>query len=250
MGIAYTHDELRMLIAAHALDALDADDATAVREHLVGCTECQASFDEAIEIATAIALTAPVADPPPALRDRILAAAIGERAAPAAIVALRPRRRFVEIVTPSRNLAAAFALAAGLLGVLYLSARQDVRDLEARGDAAAIIAQALSRPGTRVVALSGPGGAGGGAVVLAANRRPLVVAALAPAPPGKVWEVWAIGGDGTPVSAGLLRGGDEVSVELARDVAPGSTVAITIEPDDGAAHQGPTGPIALSGGIS
>jgi anti-sigma-K factor RskA len=246
----HTHDELRELVSAHALGALDAADVRSVEDHLEGCAACRASYDAAIETAAALALSVPAADPPPGLRDRVLAAARSDRhPAIATATVPRRRRRFVEIFTPSRNLAAAFALAAGLLGVLYLGARQDVRDLEAQAEATRLVAGALSQPGSRVVALEGPGGSGG-AVVLAADRRPVVVAGLLEAPPGKVWEVWTIPAGGQPVSVGLLHGGDDHAVELDGAIAPGSTVAITIEPDDGLHHAGPTGAIALSGGVS
>lgn len=252
---SYTHEELEVLVSAHALDALEPAEAEAVQAHLAGCAPCRAAFDEALETAAALAMGVPGAEPPADLRDRILSAA---RATPqaspapaaAAPVVARPRRRFTEIFTPSHNFAAAFALAAGLLGVLYLSERSRASDLEAQRDASALVSHAIAAPGARVVALSGPGGTGGGAVVLAADRKPLVVADLLPAPPGKVWEVWTIPPDGKPVSVGLMRGGPENVVELSQPLDPAATVAITPEPDDGTPHAGPTGTIALSGGLS
>ena len=98
--------------------------------------------------------------------------------------------------------------------------------------------------------LSGPGGDGGGAVVLAADRKPLVVADLLPAPPGKVWEVWTIPQRrrarlGRP-DAGRLR----QRAELQQPLAPGTTVAITPSPTTARSTRGPTGSIALSGGVS
>jgi anti-sigma-K factor RskA len=264
---SYTHEELEVLVSAHALDALEPAEADAVQAHLAGCASCRAAFDEALETAAALALGVPGAEPPADLRDRILtaaratpqdsvapAAAAPAAAAPAAQAvgapAARPRRRFREIFTPSRNFAAAFALAAALLGVLFLSERDRTGKLEAERDSAALVSQALAAPGARVVALSGPGGTGGGAVVLASDRKPLVVADLLPAPPGKVWEVWTIPPDGKPVSVGLMRGGPENVLELPQQLDPTSTVAITPEPDDGTQHAGPTGSIALSGGLS
>src|SRR4051794_31251347 len=122
---AYTHEELEVLVSAHALDALEPAEADAVQEHLAGCASCRAAFDEALETAAALALSVPGAEPPADLRDRILTAARAtpqESPAPAAAVAAaverKPRRRFREVFTPSRNFAAAFALAAALLGVL------------------------------------------------------------------------------------------------------------------------------------
>ncbi len=250
----YTHEELEMLVTVHALDALEPDEAVAVQEHLAGCAACRAAFDEAIETAAALAMSVPGAEPPADLRDRILAAARAtpqESAAPVAAPAVkRQRRRFSEIFTPSRNFAGAFALAAVLFGVLFVSERNRASDLASQRDASALVSQALAAPGARVVSLSGAGGSGGGAVVLAADRKPLIIADLLPAPPGKVWEIWSIPAGGTPVSVGLMRGGDENVAELQQPLDPSATVAITPEPDDGTQHAGPTGTVALSGGLS
>ncbi len=62
--------------------------------------------------------------------------------------------------------------------------------------------------------------------------------------------MWTIPAGGTPVSVGLMQGGSENVLELQRPLAAGTTVAITAEPDDGTQHGGPTGSIALSGGLS
>ena len=253
---AHIHEELEVLVSAHALDGLDAAEAEAVDAHLAGCESCRAAFHAALETAAALAMSVPAVDPPADLRDRILAAARAtpqENAAPVPAIApvgRRQRRRFSEVFTPSRNFAAAFALAAGLLGVLYLSERDRAGTLESQQAASALVSEALSAPGTRVVPLSRPGGGGGGAVVLAANRKPLVVSDLLPAPPGKVWEVWTIPADGKPISAGLMRGGPEGVLELQNPVDRTTTVAITAEPDDGNVHAGPTGSIVLSGGLA
>src|SRR5262245_52773497 len=138
---AYTHEELEVLVSLHALDALEPDEAAAVEAHLADCDACRTAYDAALETAGMLALSAPDAAPPAELRERILTAARAapqEPAADAAVVALpvepvaepvapapakRQRKRFREVFTPSRNFAAAFAIAAGLLGVLYLSER-------------------------------------------------------------------------------------------------------------------------------
>lgn len=257
---SHTHDELKVLVSAHALDALDPADAAAVDAHLAGCESCRAAFDEALETAAALTLSVPPAQPPADLRERILAAARATQrdaavAAPVAAAASAPaakrqRRRFSEIFTPSRNFAAAFAIAAALLGVLYVSERDKASTLQAERDNSALVGQALAAPGAQVVPLSGPNGEGGGALVLAADRKPLVVSDLLPAPPGKVWEVWTIPAGGAPVSAGLMHGGSDNVLVVPNPVDKGTTVAITAEPDDGAPHGGPTGSIALSGGLS
>ena len=154
---SYTHDELEVLVSAHALDALDRADAAAVDAHLAGCETCRAAFDEALETAAALALSVPPAEPPADLRERILVAARATpqehpAASPAfadapAAAARRPRRRFAEIFTPSRNFAAAFAIATALLGVLYVAERDKTSTLQAERDSSALVSQALAAPG-------------------------------------------------------------------------------------------------------
>ena len=265
----YTHEELELLVSLHALDALEPDEAAAVAAHLAECDACRAAFDEARETAAMLALTAPGAEPPADLRERILTAARAtpqeppELLTPAAeapaepVVApavtpspARKRRRFREVFTPSRNFAAAFAIAAGLLGVLYLSERNTNDQLRSERDASALVGQVLAAPGAHVVALTAPGGGTGGAVLVSDQHKPVVVADLLPAPPGKIWEVWTIPADGKPVSAALMKGGDQNVVQLPESVPDGTTIAITPEPDDGTQHAAPTGQIALSGGVN
>ena len=93
--------------------------------------------------------------------------------------------------------------------MLYVAERDKTSTLQAERDSSALVSQALAAPDAQVVPLSGPGGQGGGALVLASDRKPLVVSDLLPAPPGKVWEVWTIPADGVPVSAGLMQGGSD-----------------------------------------
>ena len=153
--------------------------------------------------------------------------------------------------TPSRNFAAAFAIAAGLLGVLYLSERDKTSTLQAERDNAALVSQALAAPGAQVVPLSGPGGEGGGGVVLAAERKPLVVVRSAARSARQ-----GLGGldDSRRRRAGLgglMKGGTENVVVAAGDASPeGRRSPSRAEPDDGTQHAAPTGSIALSGGVN
>src|SRR4051794_230621 len=161
----HTHEELQLLVSLHALDALEPDEAAAVAAHLTDCDACRTAFDEALETAAMLALTAPGAEPPAGLRERILTSAratpqdavqvaapvttagpaVAAPAAPAPVPD-RPRRRFREVFTPSRNFAAAFAIAAGLLGVLYLSERSTNDQLRSERAASALVGQVLAAP--------------------------------------------------------------------------------------------------------
>jgi anti-sigma-K factor RskA len=67
-------DTTAALIAAHALGALDEDDATEAERLIAGSDACRRVFEEALETAAALAVATVAVEPPPELRERILAA--------------------------------------------------------------------------------------------------------------------------------------------------------------------------------
>jgi anti-sigma factor RsiW len=67
--------EVAALLSAHALGALDPDEADEAERLIAASDECRQAFEEALETAAAIALAIEPVEPPPELRERILAAA-------------------------------------------------------------------------------------------------------------------------------------------------------------------------------
>jgi hypothetical protein len=175
-----SHEDYRDDCAAFALGVLDEDEAAALRTHLASCEECRLEFERLAVVSEALGRGVSPLTAPPELRARVLAAVAAEprhRAAPAAIVTPRTARRRVPRVAFGVGIAAALALAVGLLvGTLALA------------------------PGgspTRVVAaLVAPAPRWGGAPAPVAQLREtgataeLVVSRMPPAPAGKVYEVW------------------------------------------------------------
>ncbi|HKR01911.1 MAG TPA: anti-sigma factor [Pyrinomonadaceae bacterium] len=74
------HEEYREMVAARALDALDAAEARELDAHLATCAECRAEWDAWQETAASLAYAAPAAEPSPGLRSRILASIRAEGA--------------------------------------------------------------------------------------------------------------------------------------------------------------------------
>jgi anti-sigma-K factor RskA len=60
------------MLTAHALGALERDEALALEEHLATCPECRAELDQWYATAAALAYSAPPAEPSANLRTRIL----------------------------------------------------------------------------------------------------------------------------------------------------------------------------------
>ena len=83
--------------------------------------------------------------------------------------------------------------------------------------------------------------------------RSLVVAAAAGIAPvaGHSHELWVIPADGTPRSMGILPGADpmhmRVDAPMARQLAEGATLALSVEPTGGSPTGLPTGPVIAAG---
>ena len=75
-----TCDEIRDLAAPFVLDALDAAEMGAIREHLATCAEPHPEFAELGSVLPVLAASVPMVEPPAALKSRIMAAAAAELA--------------------------------------------------------------------------------------------------------------------------------------------------------------------------
>lgn len=198
-----TNQDLHELTAAYALDALDDDDRRVFEEHLGECDDCRAELasmeDTAGALAYAVEGPAPSAD----LRTRIVAAAQAERPT---VVALRPHRTRLYVATAAA-IAACAALAIGLT----------------------LAFQGGGGPASSRLALS----------VSSSGAAQLASVGFAPAPAGKVYEVWLIQG-GVPSPADVFKGGSRHVSELGQ-VPKGTVIAVTVERAPGAKQ--PTGKI-------
>lgn len=175
-----SHDDYRDDCAAFALGALGEDEAAALRDHLATCEECRLELEQLAVVSEALSRGVPPLAAPPELRARVLAAVVAEPRRlpePGAIAPSRAPRRRVPRFAFQISVAAALALALGLLvGTLAL---------------------APGSPQTHVVAaLVAPAQRWGVARAPVAQLREtgttaeLVVSRMPPAPAGKVYEVW------------------------------------------------------------
>lgn len=228
------HDELRDLLGAFALDAVDEGERRAVEAHLGGCEACRREVAEHREIAARlVAVDLPA---PPEVWNRIRERMDAEPARP---VPLEARRR-PRFAGAAAAVAAAAVLIAGVLG-------WRVYDLERRlddgGGLAAAAREALADPDAVRLAMRSTGGeVEVDAVVLPDGRGYLVEDNLDAVADDRTYQLWALAGD-EAVSAGLL--GPDPGVSAFR-VGPGTdALAITVEAAVGAIA--PTGdPIALA----
>ena len=241
------HDQ-HSLSGAYALDALEggAERDRFIR-HLSRCQSCASEVRGFREVSTALAFAA-AAEPPPELRDRVLAAAARTRQLPPEIKThARPRRtRSWAPWVPwiSGVVAAASIVAAVLFGFAQVHTQHELNQAQAENQAISLL---LSSPQVTLLSHSTTKG-GVATVVLAAARHQLVVVTndLPALPAGKVYQLWLINKQKT-VSAGLLppATSGRTAPVLASGVVKGDTLGLTVEPAPGSVKPTTTPILAL-----
>jgi anti-sigma-K factor RskA len=261
-----SHDDLRELSGVYALGALEGQDRVRFESHLASCAECAAEVRALRAVGHGLAPIVEQQDPPPALRDRVMARA-GASAAEDAV----PRRG----PAMPRWLAAAAALAAVSIGLYAATLRVRIQTLEIELSDLRTRAVALERDLERVrreadtargaafvlaahdvlrIDLAGqpPAPSATGRVFWSPSRGLVFSAADLPAvPPGRVYQLWVLRGPtDPPVSAGLVHSEPSGTGILSTGplTIPGATgLAVSLEPEGGV--PAPTGDIYLVGRI-
>ena len=228
------HRELQDLIPAHALHALDADDALLLEEHVVTCETCRLDLDALRETTALLAFaTAPV-EPPARLRAAILDAVA--ETVPEAATPRRARLAFLRGALAGTLAGAAVAL------VIGITLHSQLSDARSSRDAQSALVSSLIDPSTRVQPLAGKLQ---GAVVRNGGSGKLVLVNLPNTAKGRTYEAWLIGADKVPVPAGTFAGGKALVVPLRGNAGKATTVAITVE-DTGGSSKPTSQPVATA----
>lgn len=272
------HDTIGARLDEYALGQLSREERHDVEAHVRECEVCSADLRDLRLVMEHLARTADEATPPAALRQRVLDALASEPQEPplsaldGRVVPLPPARTAVRSRPAIGWLAAAAAVILALGTVLYYSnssrqyleselrnAEGTVTDLEGRlaeyTGQADLALSILTAGDMRSIALARPNAtaASTARAYWSPTRGLLVVADQLPMPPpGRIYQVWLIGGGQQPFSAGLLGAqGTARGMLIApppAGLAPGAvTVAVTDEPPGGRAA--PTGSMSLVGSI-
>jgi len=269
-----THDELRELTGAYALGALSDAERHALEAHLPTCGDCAREVRELAAVAGGLAFAVPQVDPPAALRDRVLSAAVAPESARVQPIRSATGAPPVRASLLPSWLAAAAALAAVAIGLYAMTLRERVGRLEEQlreanaraegverqlnvaqssADRARQIASVLDAPDVRAIDLAGQKGApsANGRAFWSLSRGLVFTAANLPAPPaGRQYQLWVIPKDSKPVSAGMLDFNDGRTVALVdpSTASRGGSVAVTLEPAGGVPQ--PTSDPILVGSLS
>ena len=271
------HDTIGAMLDEYALGQLSQDERRDVETHVRECDVCAADLRELTVVMEGLAHSIEPVTPPPALKQRVIASLASQpqeppRRAADSGVATRPVMGTVIRRGVHAGWLAAAALVILALGIVLYSSdatrRLLVDDLqEAQATSAELQQQLDQYTGQADLAVS---------ILTASDMRPIVMAgrenatastaraywsptrgllivadSLPVPPPGRIYQVWVIGG-GTPVSAGLLgqqgSGRGMLIAPPPRGLAAGTvTVAVTDEPPGGL--PAPTGSIRLAGSL-
>ena len=265
----FFRQDLHTLAGAYALDALDsASEVTRFNRHLTRCQSCASEVRGFHEVATAMAFAA-TTEPPPEMRDQVLAAVARTRQlAPEIRTHARPRRtRGTAPWLPwlSGAVATAAIAVAVFFGFTQAHTQDELNQARAQNQSLAAaqarveaeltqarqhdqaLAQILGAP--HVTLLSHSTSKGGVAVVVldAATRKLVVATSGLPAlPAGKVYQLWLIG-PVKIVSAGLLPAAQAgvTTPVVATGIVKGDKLGLTVEPAGGSKQPTTTPIVAL-----
>jgi anti-sigma-K factor RskA len=221
------------LAAALAVGAVQSDEARAVAEHLATCGEAHEHVRELLGANEVLAMSLEPVAPSQGLRERLMStiARTPQELTPAPATterAPRATRGWLDwlsprVARPVALLAIAAVLAVGAWNITLQS------DLARRDRALRDVAAAISG-GEVAFRVDGSGGRGY-VVETPGSGAALVVADLASLPADRLYELWLLDAEGTPVAVGTFRPGDQplVVVPLERDLTGFATFAVTVE---------------------
>jgi anti-sigma-K factor RskA len=271
-----THEQLRDLLPALSLGALDADERREVAAHVSTCADCAAELAALERVVNGIGLEAPPVTPPAALKGKVLARIEDERAGKVTAMSRMPVPAQVAQARPlwAHGLALAASVALAVGASLYAWAlrseisilRQDVAATSGeasklRGELATLrrnwvevtkAMDVLRAPDMLKVDLKGQATlpSGTGRAFWSRSAGLMFTAEGLPAlPQGKVYQLWTIKG-AVATGAGTFvpdsGGAASVTAIVAATAEVPDAFGVTIEPAGGSAT--PTMPIVMVGG--
>lgn len=232
--------------AAYALGALEGADKSAFESHLATCVSCRREVASYSGVLGALSAAAPVREPSPALRERILSQSADKPRGVRRPAAWRPPVQFAW-------LAAAASIGVAVFGAWSLRTQLD-RNTELSADLALVRAALASRdslvasflgPEVHVVSLSSVGSQPSARVFWNHTRNVFVLTAfnIPPAPVGRTYQMWAIAKGREPMSMGTFNtdssGRATVIVPVGQDVLAAGLIdncAVTLEPAGGSSQ--------------
>jgi anti-sigma-K factor RskA len=243
-----SHD-LHLLTGAYAVDALTGAELDDFEKHLLRCTSCTEEVRGLRETAARLGMITAI-EPPPWMRQEVLAAASRTRQLPPAggrLLARAAPRRMTRLRRSLPRSAAAVAVAAAIvvLAVVQVNTRDQLHQTQQGSRAVAAV---LAAPDARIERSPTTVGGTVTAVISPRDREAVITTAdMPPLATAKVYQLWVMNASGAR-SVGLLPGASTgvTSPVLAADVQPGDRLAITVEPAGGTRQPTTTPIVALA----
>lgn len=225
--------DIHHLTGAYALDAVDDIERARFEQHLAECEDCRVEVASLREAAGLLSETTAVT-PPPALRESVLAGISQVRPLPPVVhrTPVVQRRWFPLLV------------AAAVVAILGVGAGIWQPWAPSQDSSLTAAERVLEASDARSVAVD-LGDAGRATVTRSESLGKAVITTedMAPAPSGKVFELW-LQVEGEMLPAGLMPPGGDQQMVLDGDAATATAVGITVEPEGGSPE--PTSdPIAI-----
>jgi hypothetical protein len=235
--VTHEHDALRDLLAPVALGAAEPHEVERVEAHAAECAVCREELAGLRAGADVLAVAVPQREPPPSVRESLMATVRAEapsRRPDADAEPARPRRR-----SPARRLRAwpvVAALAAVAALLLAWNIALQVGSDSGDGDGEVATAQVS---GTR----DAPGVTGRMVYVPSQDTAVIRLEGLPPLEPEEAYQLWVIR-DGVARSAGLFEPvGPAAAIRAASGLAGADALAVTAQPRD--SRMTPEGPILV-----
>jgi anti-sigma-K factor RskA len=228
MGGLRDHQSWRAELPAYLLGSLLPEEVEAVERHLDGCERCRAELRWLQPAIDALPESVPQLEPPPQLRERLMAEVRADSAsAPEPASAPAPRRRRFA----GRPLGFVLRPAAGLAAVALIAAVVAGYALRGEGGSATTTTKA-----------------GGGAIRATLERSgdsgTLVMTGLRPLPRSRVYEAWVQHGRRVePSTLFEARNDGSAATAIPHQLDGADAVMVTVEPRGGSER--PTSPPVL-----
>lgn len=237
-------ERISELTAGYALDALDPEERQWMSEHLADCGSCQEAVAQMREAAAVLALSAPLASPPPALRGRVLDQVRREGTAPARAAVQEPRepRRgfwalFFGSTLPMASAAAAVVLLAVMATALLRQQSELSRlraQVQAQQQAQQEVQRLLASPGVQTARMESDGIQASMLMAPDSAKAYVVLSGLPALPEGRDYQVW-LGTDAGPTSAGVFHASGQANMVVSgsEPLKSYKWIGITQEPSGG-----------------
>ena len=251
-----THEQFADDLALYAVGSLDLPERMALDSHLEECPACRRELEQLRGDFSLLALAASGPKPPGRSRQRLLAAITKE---PRRLPAIRQRRGFSWMLGWIAT--AALVILSFGLAVQNGALHRDLDNLKARyanqqsemQQAKEVMATLLDPEAQRVtlVAAKNAPQPQGKAIYQRRSRSLIFLASnLPPLPAEKIYELWLIPSNGSPIAAGLFKPDARGSATVVNPPLPEGAEAkkfcVTLEPERGS-HEAVRGPVVIVG---